>query len=98
MKTQFYALAAAMLLAAPISSFAQGQAAFTRAQVRDQLVELERAGYNPVSTRLDYPQNLAAAQAKVAAQNGTAELSGYGTASTGCSQAGAPTERSTTGL
>ena len=45
----------------------------TRAQVRAQLVQIETAGYNPAADHTQYPKNLQAAEARVAAQNSVAE-------------------------
>jgi hypothetical protein len=38
----------------------------TRAQVKAELVQLERAGYNPSMDRTTYPAQIQAAEAKVA--------------------------------
>ncbi|WP_322068824.1 DUF4148 domain-containing protein, partial [Paraburkholderia bannensis] len=59
------------------------------AQVRAELVQLEKAGYNPAADYTQYPQNLQAAQARVDAQN-HAVNSAYGSGSNGSSAAGAP--------
>jgi hypothetical protein len=61
----------AALLSAPVMSYAQSvdnQQPVTRAQVKHELAELEAAGYNP-NDWINYPQNVQAAQAKVAAQH-----------------------------
>jgi hypothetical protein len=94
MKTIISAAVIAAALAAPIASFAQSNQPVTRAQVRAELVQLEKAGYNPVGDHVDYPANLQAAQARVNATNGTAQASaqvadsGYGAPIAGSSQAG----------
>jgi hypothetical protein len=92
MKTFISAVVVAAALAAPVASFAQSNQPVTRAQVRAELVQLEKAGYNPVGNQIDYPANLQAAQARVDAQNGTAQAanSGYGAPIAGSSQAGRP--------
>ena len=61
---------AALLAAAPISSFAQSSdtGGKTRAEVRAELVQLEKAGYNPSENDLSYPSNLQAAERRVQAQ------------------------------
>ena len=53
------------------STFAQSASVpLTRAQVRADLIRLEQAGYNPASENdLNYPLDIQAAQAKVAAQD-----------------------------
>ncbi|RDK03090.1 DUF4148 domain-containing protein [Paraburkholderia lacunae] len=93
MKTFISAVVVAAALAAPVASFAQSNQPVTRAQVRAELVQLEKAGYNPADNPIDYPANLQAAQARVNAQNGTAQAvnSGYGAPIAGSSQAGRPT-------
>ena len=86
MKSLLKAVAVAAVFAVPAVSFAQQQQpqqAPTRADVRAQLVQLRAAGYDPMDW-MNYPQNLQAAQAKVAAQNATA----YGPAANGTSQTG----------
>ena len=88
MKSLINAVALAALIAVPVASFAQSNQPVTRAQVRAELVQLEKAGYNPsVSDDATYPANIQAAEARVAAQN-----SGYGPSTSGSSQAGAPAE------
>ncbi|RKT22508.1 uncharacterized protein DUF4148 [Paraburkholderia sp. RAU2J] len=89
MKSLIEAALIAALIAAPLAAFAQSNQPLTRAQVRAELVQLEKAGYNPASADADdYPANIQAAEARVAAQNATAQTSGYGSASQGSSQAG----------
>jgi hypothetical protein len=57
-------------LAAPALSFAQSNAPVTRAEVRADLVRVEQAGYNPSSgDDVNYPADLQAAEAKVAAHS-----------------------------
>ena len=79
------ALVIASALAAPTFAFAQDNAPVTRAQVRAELVQLEKAGYNPAADQVDYPQNIQAAQARVNAENGG---SAYGSSTAGTSQSG----------
>ena len=89
MKSLISAVVVAAALVAPVASFAQSNQPLTRAEVRAQLVQLEKAGYNPATANVDdYPANIQAAEARVAAQNG----SGYGSATNGSSQAGSRTE------
>lgn len=59
------ALLAASLVA-PSLSFAQSTAPVTRASLHIQLAELEQAGYNPAARNPNYPNDLQAAEAKVA--------------------------------
>lgn len=93
MKSLIKAVAVALVLAAPVASFAQSNGSVTRAQVRAELVQLEKAGYTPaVGKDPHYPEDIQAAEARVAAQNGTAQTSGYGSATSGSSQSGSHAE------
>jgi hypothetical protein len=85
MKTLISAVAVAVaVLAAPTVSFAQqSNAPVTRAEVRAQLVELEKAGYQP-NDWVDYPQNIQAAEQRVQAEHAT----GYGSTTNGSAQSG----------
>ncbi|CAM2197382.1 DUF4148 domain-containing protein [Paraburkholderia sp. A1RI_3L] len=91
MKSLVKSVVIALAIAAPVASFAQSNAPVTRAQVRAELVQLEKAGYNPSGDRTNYPSELQAAQARVAAQNGDAQA--YGGTVAGSSQSGQPAER-----
>ncbi|KAE8761287.1 DUF4148 domain-containing protein [Paraburkholderia madseniana] len=91
MKSLIKAVAVALVLSAPVASFAQSNQPVTRAEVRAQLVQLEKAGYNPSTANSDdYPQNIQAAEARVAAQNqlAQADTSGVGGVVSGSSVAG----------
>jgi hypothetical protein len=72
-------LVAALVAAAPVASFAQSQSQhpLTRADVRAELVQLEKAGYNPGGDNTQYPQNIEAAQARLDA-SGDVAASAYG--------------------
>jgi cytochrome c556 len=88
-KSLIQAVVIAAALAAPVAVFAQSNAPLTRAQVRAELVQLEKAGYNPARGEDPYyPADIQAAEAKVAAQNGA--TSGYGGVVSGSSDAGRP--------
>jgi hypothetical protein len=90
MKSLIQAVVVATVLAAPVASFAQSNEPVTRAQVRAELVQLEKAGYEPSRADRYYPADLQAAQNRVAEHNGTAQpaISSYGGAATGSSQSG----------
>ncbi|BCZ79564.1 hypothetical protein BZM27_24770 [Paraburkholderia steynii] len=95
MKSLIKAVAIAAVLAIPAVSFAQSNQPVTRAQVRAELVQLEKAGYNP-ATAVDstYPADIQAAEARVQAQNGAVAQApvadtGYGASTNGSSQSGA---------
>jgi hypothetical protein len=93
MKSLIQAVVLAAAIAAPIASFAQSNQPVTRAQVRAELVQLEQAGYNPArASDPNYPADVQAAEARVAAQNGTS--SGYGGMPGGVSVSGAPSASS----
>jgi hypothetical protein len=69
MKSIFNVVVAASVLAAPMVSIAQSNQPLTRAQVRAELVQFEKAGYKPGRPHdADYPARIQAAQARVAAQ------------------------------
>ncbi len=82
------AVVIASALAAPTFAFAQNNGPITRAQVQANLAQLERAGYNPGSDHTQYPKNIQAAEARVAAQNGAS--SSYGGVVSSSSASGAP--------
>ena len=81
------AVAIATVLVAPVASFAQSNQPVTRAEVRSQLVQLENAGYKPWANEADYPVDLQAAEARVAAESNS--TSSVGGAVNGTSEAGA---------
>jgi hypothetical protein len=95
MKSLIKAVAIAAVLAAPVVSFAQSNQPVTRAQVRAELVQLEKAGYYPSrASDATYPADIEAAEARVHAQNGAVAQApvadtGYGAATNGSSQSGA---------
>jgi len=89
MKSLIEAAVIAALIAAPLAAFAQSSQPVTRAQVRAELIQLEQVGYYPgTANPEDYPANIQAAEARVAAQRGAAQSGGYGSSTNGSSQAG----------
>jgi hypothetical protein len=89
-------VAIAVALSAPVASFAQTSQPVTRAEVRNQLVQLEKAGYNPaMADNATYPADIQAAEARVAGQNGS--TSGVGGVVAGSSESGAPVVSTFTG-
>jgi hypothetical protein len=92
MKKLIPAVVVAALLAAPAISFAQSSdQGLTRAQVRAELAQLEQAGYKPQSDRVNYPEDLQAAEARVSAEKmANSNTSGYGAPAAGTSESGAP--------
>jgi hypothetical protein len=90
MKAMICAVVAATVLAAPTLSFAQStNGPVTRAEVRAQLVQLEKAGYQPGRNDPNYPADIQAAEARVHAESMSGN--GYGgVAADSRSDAGAP--------
>ncbi|ALL71763.1 Protein of unknown function (DUF4148) (plasmid) [Paraburkholderia caribensis MBA4] len=89
MNTLLRVAALAAAIAMPLTSFAQTTQPVTRAQVKAELVQLEKAGYHPWDfSDTYYPDNIQAAEAKVAAQNQQAQDGGYGPSTAGASQSG----------
>jgi hypothetical protein len=95
MKSSIYAVlvVSVSVLAAPIISFAQQSGPVTREQVRNELVQLQQAGYDGNAGDATYPANLQAALARVAEQNqaqaqAASQNSAYGASTSGSSQAG----------
>ena len=84
MKSLLIAVVTASVFAAPVVALAQSNGPLTRAQVRDEIVQLEKAGYNPANASTqDFPTNVLATGAGAAGQD-----SGYGPETNGSSQAG----------
>ncbi|TDN61968.1 DUF4148 domain-containing protein [Paraburkholderia sp. BL10I2N1] len=92
MKRLLYAVFTVSVLAAPaVSSAQQSGSTVTREQVKAELIQLEKAGYNPARRDPNYPDDIRAAQARVAAQSGAAPgQTSYGPANGGTSQSGVP--------
>jgi hypothetical protein len=86
-KSFIKAVVVATALAAPVAVFAQSNQPVTRAQVRVELAQIEKAGYNPALKDNHYPSDLQTAQARVAEQNGSE--SGVGGVVSGSSVSGA---------
>ncbi|ANB72199.1 hypothetical protein AYM40_07345 [Paraburkholderia phytofirmans OLGA172] len=101
MKSLIQAVIVAAVLAAPVATFAESNQPVTRAQVRAELVQLEKAGYNTASrNEATYPAEIQAAEARVAAQNvqnsmahaHVVDTSGVGGVVSGSSQSDRATE------
>ncbi|MGF6770941.1 hypothetical protein P3T18_003420 [Paraburkholderia sp. GAS199] len=96
MKSLINAVALTLALAAPLAAFAQSNQPanqpVTRAQVRAELIQLEKAGYNPgIANNDTYPAEIQAAEARVATQNSAAQTdtSGVGGVASGSAAVGA---------
>ncbi|MDR5747404.1 DUF4148 domain-containing protein [Caballeronia sp. LZ029] len=84
MKSFVKAVAVAAVVVAPALSFAQTDSSLTRAQVKQDLRQVEAAGYDPSrSDQSSYPSDIQAAESRVARQNGA-----YGGTSAGRSASG----------
>lgn len=83
----------AAVVAIPAVSFAQSAQPVTRAQVRAELVQLQKAGYNPASDETQYPMNIQAAEARISAQNSVATTS-YGAPMDATSASGSHAQQS----
>ncbi|SAL48592.1 purine nucleoside phosphorylase [Caballeronia sordidicola] len=79
----------AVAWAAPAVSFAQTAEPVTRAEVQADLVQLENAGYRPISEDAFYPSDIQAAEARVHAGHGGTSAYG-GVTDTGTSMSAAP--------
>lgn len=99
MKTIKQIAAVTALIATPLVAFAQtdmpmnnNSDSLTRAQVKQDQMQVEQAGYNPsVGDQASYPRQVQAAEARVgAAQVQQAESGGYGGVMPGTSASGAP--------
>lgn len=86
-KSLFSALVLSAALAAPAFAFAQNNGPVTRAQVKAELIQLEKAGYSPGGEDVNYPQDIQAAEQRVAEQQGIASSS-YGPTADGTSASG----------
>lgn len=87
MRVLFGALTLFAVSAIPVASFGQDNGTVTRAQLREELIELEQAGYHPGTNDIHYPDDIQAAEAKVAAQR-AARGNAYGSDSAGASESG----------
>ncbi|SRR5258708_3354330 len=80
MKTLVCLTVAIGALASPVLTFAQSTSGpLTRAEVRADLVRLEKAGYDPSTGEdVNYPADIQAAEAKVAAEDAMQANNGTG--------------------
>jgi hypothetical protein len=78
MKTTTIGIVSIFALLTPLVSMAQS-AQITRAQVQSELVKLEKAGYNPARANdANYPDDLQAAEARIALHATSASMPGSG--------------------
>ncbi|SAL60723.1 membrane protein [Caballeronia peredens] len=91
MKSFVKALAVAVVVVAPALSFAQTDSSLSRAQVKQDLRQVEAAGYDPSrSDQTSYPSDIQAAESRVSRQNGAApaDMNSYGGTTGGASASG----------
>jgi len=91
MKRLIKAVAVAAVIVAPAVSFAQTDSAVSRAQVQQDLRQVEAAGYNPAqSDRTTYPRDVQSAESRASGQGSTMPgyNSEYGGLNSGTSAAG----------
>ncbi|WP_321801790.1 DUF4148 domain-containing protein [Caballeronia sp. J97] len=94
MKSWVNAVIAVTVMSAPLASFAQSSAPVSRAEVRGELVQLEKAGYSPVAEDASYPAKLQTAEARVTDMRiAQAQAEGYGSSTGAASQAGHASKR-----
>ena len=86
-KAFLQAIAIAAAFAAPAATFAQSNGPLTRAQVRNELVQLEQAGYRPGDgDETNYPVRIQQAEARIAGES--AASNAYGGVAAGSSASG----------
>jgi Domain of unknown function (DUF4148) len=93
MKTLIHATLVAGVLVLPALSFAQEtNAPLTRAQVRQELIRVEQAGYQPGVNDVYYPSDIQAAEARIQARDSgaPANTSAGGVPMSGSSQSASP--------
>ncbi|WP_321793785.1 DUF4148 domain-containing protein [Caballeronia sp. J97] len=91
MKSFVKAVAVAAVVVAPALSFAQADSSLTRGQVKQDLRQVEAAGYDPSrSDQTSYPSDIQAAERKVSRQDNphNADMNSFGGASNGGSASG----------
>jgi uncharacterized protein DUF4148 len=89
MKSSIAISCAVGILAWPLGSFAQDGHPLTREEVIQDLIQVEQAGYRPGwGDNTNYPGNILAAEARIAARQVDAARSGYGAPAGGAGQAG----------
>ncbi|WP_250490046.1 DUF4148 domain-containing protein [Caballeronia sp. INML2] len=94
MKSWVNAVIAAAILSTPLASFAQSSAPVSRAEVRGELVQLEKAGYSPIAEDASYPAKVQAAETRVAdVRLAQVQAEGYGSSTGAASQSGRGSKR-----
>ncbi|WP_446903471.1 DUF4148 domain-containing protein [Burkholderia sp. YIM B11467] len=89
MKTMKHAACAILLIGAAFAAHAQAASTLTRAQVRQELAELQAAGYRTsLASSPDFPENMQAIMQRAAQARG--EDAGYGSEGRGNGESGKP--------
>lgn len=95
MKSFVKAVAIAAVVVAPALSYAQTDSSLTRGQVKQDVRQVEAAGYDPSrSDQTSYPSDIQAAEGRASRQDGqsdnayTADMNSYGGAAGGRSGSG----------
>jgi hypothetical protein len=80
--------AVAILLTSPMAALAQSGHDLTRAEVMQELIQVEQAGYRPGwGDNTNYPDNIQAALARIAARQGAAAARAGGSSAGGAAPA-----------
>ncbi|WP_027785787.1 MULTISPECIES: DUF4148 domain-containing protein [Burkholderia] len=91
MTTMKHAACAFMLIGAAFAAHAQTASALTRTQVRQELVELQAAGYrSSLASSPDFPRNMQAVMQRAAQARGERDAAGYGSDGRGNAESGKP--------
>jgi hypothetical protein len=94
MKSWVNAVIAVAVLSAPLAAFAQSSAPVSRAEVRGELIQLQKAGYSPIAEDASYPARLQIAETRVAdVRIAQAQAEGYGASTGAASQSGRASKR-----
>ncbi|MGU3778349.1 DUF4148 domain-containing protein [Burkholderia metallica] len=89
MKTMKLAACACVLIGAAFAAHAQAASTLTRAEVRQELVELQAAGYRTsLASSPDFPDNMLAIMRRAAQARG--DRAGYGSESAAHVESGKP--------
>ncbi|WP_250515165.1 DUF4148 domain-containing protein [Caballeronia sp. INDeC2] len=84
MKSFVKPVAVAAVVVAPALSFAQTDSSLTRDQVKQDLLQVEAAGYDPSrSDQTSYPSDIQSAESRVSRQNGAYGGTAAGTSASG---------------
>ncbi|WP_063553249.1 DUF4148 domain-containing protein [Burkholderia territorii] len=82
MKSAIRTIMLALAIAPAFALAAQSSSGLTRAEVRNQIAQVEQAGYNPARKDIHYPQSIQQAEARIRSSESApqTDASGYGPA------------------